>query len=163
MPGICRWIACVHLCSASGHPVTFLNHLRFTRFALVYLRADGRAGIPFTPIRWGPTLVHHLRFAHLVSACSSFAHLCSVTQLSAQPGLHVDALFDQSTVGGGVSSYQHLTGGELLWYTTCALHVLLALRPLAVIKVLGYLPLAPDDKTCRLVDAVVGGGLYASA
>jgi hypothetical protein len=41
--------------------------------------------------------------------------------------LYVCALFDQSTAGGGASSYQHLSSGEPLWYTTCTLHVLLAL------------------------------------
>ena len=34
---------------------------------------------------------------------------------------------------------------------------------LAVPKVMGFLPSASDDKTCRLVDALVGRGLYASA
>ena len=29
--------------------------------------------------------------------------------------------------------------------------------------ILGYLPSVSDDQTCRLVDVLVGGGLYASA
>ena len=34
---------------------------------------------------------------------------------------------------------------------------------LAVTKVLGDLPSVSDDKTCHLVDALVGGGIYVSA
>ena len=41
--------------------------------------------------------------------------------------LFICVLLDRSAVGGGASSYQHLAGGEPLWCTTCALHVLLAL------------------------------------
>ena len=33
-----------------------------------------------------------------------------------------------SIAGGGASPYQHLSGGEALWYTTCAPLALLALR-----------------------------------
>ena len=36
--------------------------------------------------------------------------------------------FDLSTAGGGASSYQHMSNGEALWYTTCTLLVLLAVR-----------------------------------
>ena len=37
------------------------------------------------------------------------------------------ALFDPSTVAGGVSLYHQLSGGEALWYTICALPGLLVL------------------------------------
>ena len=41
------------------------------------------------------------------------------------PEICVCSSFDLSTAGGGSSSYQHSSGGEALWYPTCALLVLL--------------------------------------
>ena len=37
------------------------------------------------------------------------------------PETCVCSSFALGTAGGGASSYQHLSGGEALWYTTCAL------------------------------------------
>ena len=58
----------------------------------------------------------------------------------------------------------YLVGSRFGTPPTPCMHILLAFcASLAVTKVLRYLPSVSDDKTCHLVDALVGRGLYASA
>ena len=84
----------------------------------------------------GSTSLHVPRRVRFVSApcgiylavspawCAPVSALFALCALST-----VFALFDPSTAGGGVSAYQYLSGGEALWYTTCALPALLASYP----------------------------------
>ena len=75
----------------------------------------------------------------LCGICLVYAALCGVllgrpglifsvasTPCSMCPETCVCSSFDLSTTGRGVSSYQHLSRGDALWYTTYALLTLLA-------------------------------------